>query len=367
VKVVVAMSGGVDSSVAAALLKSEGHDVIGATMQIWPDSQQSQPGGCCSLSAVEDARRVANLIGIPHYVLNLQDEFERLVIREFIAEYGLGHTPNPCVRCNQFVKFDVLLRKAISLGADKIATGHYARVDYDETAGRWLLKRSADRTKDQSYALYTMTQEQLSRTLFPLGDRGKPQTRALAAKLGMSVANKPDSQEICFIPDNKYAGFLAKAAPELVSPGPIVDTSGNELGTHNGIAFYTIGQRKRLGIAVGRPMYVVGIDRAKNAVVVGSNEELFKDTVIAKNMNFIGSESLADCVVVSAKIRYNMQDSPAYACSLDDNAVRLRFDKPQRAVTPGQAMVMYRDEIVVGGGVIADEQEAAAILAGASN
>ena len=363
-KVVVAMSGGVDSSVAAALLKNEGHDVVGVTMQIWPDSAKSSSGGCCSLSAVEDARRVASLIGIPHYVMNLKDEFERLVIREFIQEYGIGHTPNPCVRCNQFVKFDVLLHKAIALGADRIATGHYARVDYDETAARWLLRRAADRAKDQSYALYTMTQEQLSRTLFPLGELSKPQTRALAAQLGMLVANKPDSQEICFIPDNKYAGFLAQAAPELVSPGPMIDTKGNELGTHNGIAFYTIGQRKRLGIAVGKPMYVVGIDRVRNAVVVGSNEELFKDTVIAKNVNYIGNESLAGSVVVSAKIRYNMQDSPAHACSLSDSAVELRFEKPQRAVTPGQAMVMYQDEIVVGGGVIADEEEAAAILAG---
>ncbi|MDO8683453.1 MAG: tRNA 2-thiouridine(34) synthase MnmA [Armatimonadota bacterium] len=353
-RVVVAMSGGVDSSVAAALLRKQGYEVIGVTMRIWPDSAASKSGGCCSLSAVEDARRVANTLGFPHYVLNLQEDFEKLVIDQFIEEYRKGRTPNPCVRCNQFLKFDVLLQKAISLGADAIATGHYARIEFDAESSRWLLKRSSDRAKDQSYALYTMTQEQLSRTLFPLGEYSKIETRSIASELGLTVADKPDSQEICFVPDNKYANFLAAAAPEVAAPGPILDTAGNTLGTHRGIAFYTIGQRKGLGIATGRPIYVVGIDKSNNAVIVGSNSELYRDTLVAKDVNMIAMDSLSSCVVVSAKIRYNMQDSPAEACSLSSGAMRVRFEKPQRAVTPGQSVVLYDGEVVVGGGVISE-------------
>jgi len=350
-RVVIAMSGGVDSSVAAAMLKQQGYDVIGVTLQIWPESAGSRSAGCCSLSAVEDARRVANAIGIPHYVMNLRAEFERFVIDDFVREYREGRTPNPCIRCNQFVKFDVLLERAAGLGASMIATGHYARIELGES-GRWLLKRAADSLKDQSYALYTMTQEQLSRTLFPLGDQTKQETRARAAELGLSVAEKPDSQEICFVPDNKYGGFLAEVAPDLANPGPLLDTAGNVLGAHKGIAFYTIGQRKGLGIAAGRPMYVVEIDKSRNAVVIGSNDELYRDDLVARNVNMIAVDSMPGCVVVSAKIRYNMQDSPAQACPAGAGAIRIRFEKPQRAVTPGQSVVMYQGDVVVGGGVI---------------
>ncbi|MDO8588110.1 MAG: tRNA 2-thiouridine(34) synthase MnmA [Armatimonadota bacterium] len=364
-RVVAAMSGGVDSSVAAAMLKRQGYDVIGVTMQIWPDSAASRSGGCCSLSAVEDARRVANTIGISHYALNLQAEFEKLVIDDFVREYRAGRTPNPCIRCNQFVKFDVLLQRASSLGADRIATGHYARIEFDRESERWLLKRALDMSKDQSYALYTMTQEQLGRTLFPLGGQTKQETRAAAAELGLSVAEKPDSQEICFVPDNKYGGFLAAAAPDLVRPGPVLDTSGNVLGRHKGIAFYTIGQRKGLGIAASHPMYVVEIDKSSNAVVVGANSDLYGDDLVAKDVNLIGADTLSGCVVVSAKIRYNMQDSPAKACSLGGGAIRVRFETPQRAVTPGQSVVLYQDEVVVGGGIIASRNEADEILASA--
>lgn len=353
------MSGGVDSSVAAALLKQQGYDVIGATMQIWPDSGTDRTGGCCSLSAVEDARRVADAVGIPHYVLNLQDEFRKYVIDDFVEEYRSGRTPNPCVRCNQFVKFEILLQRAMSLGADMIATGHYARIEKDQDGGRWLLKRAGDPTKDQSYALYTMTQEQLSKTLFPLGDTSKEQTRAMAAELGLAVADKPDSQEICFVPDNKYANFLSEAAPELASPGPILDTQGKVLGEHRGIAFYTIGQRKGLGIAVGKPMYVVEIDKTRNAVVLGDNSDLYRDELFAKSVNLVATQSLEGCVVVSAKIRYNMQDSPAEACPAGPGAIRVRFEKAQRAVTPGQSVVLYDGDTVFGGGIIVGGEEAA--------
>jgi tRNA-uridine 2-sulfurtransferase len=362
-RVVIAMSGGVDSSVAAAMLVKQGYDVIGVTMRLRPECVEPRAGGCCSLSAVGDAKRVTDALGIEHYVVDLRRDFQKLVIDDFVAEYRVGHTPNPCVRCNQYIKFDVLLRHAIAMGADAIATGHYARVEFDEASGRWLLKRGADRSKDQSYALYTMTQEQLSKTMFPVGNQSKVETRAIASELGLPVADKPDSQEICFVPDNKYGGFLAEEAPETVKPGPILDTQGNTLGSHKGIAFYTIGQRKGLGIATGRPVYVTEIDRAQNAIILGANEELYRDVLIAYNVNLIAADELTGCVVVSGKIRYNMHDSPAEVCPLDPGAIRVQFNKPQRAVTPGQSVVLYEGDNVFGGGVIADSEEAARIVA----
>jgi tRNA-specific 2-thiouridylase len=340
------------------MLVEQGYEVIGATMQIWSKGVESDSGGCCSLSAVEDARRVATKIGIPHYVFPMEDVFARHVIQDFIDEYRRGHTPNPCVRCNQFVKFDELLTRARALGAEYVATGHYARVSYDDDRRRWLLLRGLDRTKDQSYALYTLTQEQLAHTLFPVGEITKKETRQRAADLGLAVAGKPDSQEICFVPDKNYPAFLEQASPELVKPGAIVDTTGKVLGEHRGIAFYTVGQRKRLGISAGKPRYVIGVDRETNTVVVGDNEELFAKRVVAKDMNLISIAELPNSLAVTGKIRYNTKDSAAVVRSMFKSMVEVVFDQPQRAITPGQAVVLYQGEVVVGGGTIVDDREA---------
>lgn len=354
---VVAMSGGVDSSVAAALLKDQGYEVIGITMQIWPTGDATRQEGCCSLSAVEDAKRVAAKIEIPHYVLNFREAFARGVIDNFIEEYRRGHTPNPCIRCNQLVKFDLLLERAKALGARYLATGHYARVRYDEERERWLLLRGIDRSKDQSYALYTMTQDQLAHTLFPLGDLEKEETRRIAVELGLLVAEKPESQEICFVPEYGYREFLKKIAPELARPGTIVDTQGKVLGEHTGIAFYTVGQRKGLGIAAGQPMYVIEIDPAKNVVVVGEESELYFRRFAAKDVNLISVQRIDGPIAGTASIRYNMPDSPGILRPIGEDWVEFVYDEPQRAITPGQAAVFYQAEGVLGGGTIADRKE----------
>lgn len=349
------MSGGVDSSVAAAMLVEEGYDVIGVTMQIWPAASAPEEAfsrACCSLSAVEDARRVAARIGIPHYVMNFKDVFESTVIDNFIEEYRRGRTPNPCVRCNRFVKFDALLERAKGLGAEYVATGHYSRIVYDESRGRWLLKRGLDDSKDQSYALYGMTQEQLAHTLMPLGGMAKDETRRLAADLGLAVASKPDSQEICFVENRDYPGFLKANAPETARPGPIMDTTGSVIGEHNGIAFYTVGQRRRIGIAAREPLYVVRIDPARNAIIVGTNEDLFSSELTASDVNFISIVKPAKPIAVTAKVRYNMKDSPALLVPLEDGRLQVSFEKPQRAIAPGQAVVCYQGDEVVGGGTI---------------
>lgn len=356
-RVVVAMSGGVDSSVAAGLLKEQGYDVIGVTMQIWPKADAPKVGGCCSLSAVEDARRVAAKLGIPHYVMNFREPFARLVIDNFVEEYRRGHTPNPCVRCNQLVKFDLLLERARGLGAEHIATGHYARVCYDDGRRRWLLKRGIDRSKDQSYALYTMTQEQLAHTLFPLGNIEKEETRRIAESLGLVVADKPESQDICFVPEIGYRNFLRAVAPDIVKKGPIMDTKGNVVGEHEGIAFYTVGQRRGLGIAAQKPLYVLKIDPEANAVIVGEEEELYARRFAAKDVNLISMETITRPLAVSASIRYNMPDAPGILRPLDEKWVEFEFDEPRKSVTPGQAAVFYVDEEVIGGGTIADERE----------
>lgn len=354
-KVVIAMSGGVDSSVAAAILVQEGYDVVGVTMQVWPTTSAAEDRfsrTCCSLSAVEDARRVAARLGIPHYVLNFRDVFQEMVIDNFIEEYRRGRTPNPCLRCNRFVKFEALLEKARALGADYVATGHYARIVYDDARRRWLLKKGLDHSKDQSYALYGMTQYQLAHTLMPLGNMAKDETRRMAAELGLSVADKPDSQEICFVEERKYRDFLQKVAPEVVRPGPIVDTAGNILGEHSGIAFYTVGQRRGLGIAAGEPLYVVRIDAAENTVVVGRENELYARGLLASDVNLVAMEELRDTIAVTAKIRYNMQESPALLAPSGEKQVRVTFEHPQRAITPGQAVVCYDGDDVVAGGTI---------------
>jgi tRNA-specific 2-thiouridylase len=353
--VVAAMSGGVDSAVAAALLKRQGYDVIGITLQIWQEhAEQGKHGGCCSLGAVEDARRAANRIGIPHYVLNFRDYFARKVIDCFVNEYARGRTPNPCVECNRSVKFDELLRQAENLGADYLATGHYARIDYNETTGRYELRRARDRVKDQSYVLFPLKQTQLARTLMPLGEvESKAETRRIARELGLPLADKPDSQEICFVPKEGYTKFLAERAPSALHPGRIVDTGGRLRGTHEGIANYTIGQRKRLPASGDGPLYVIALEPATNTVIVGSDEELLEDTFTVRGLNWIAVEKLDTPLAVSARIRYNASAVPARIfAGPEPDTVVCRVEMSQRAITPGQAAVFYDGERVIGGGTI---------------
>lgn len=349
------MSGGVDSSVAAGLLLRQGYDVLGVTMQIWQESAtQTKGAGCCSLGAVEDARRVAAKLGIPHYVLNFREFFAEKVIGNFVEEYKRGRTPNPCVNCNRYVKFDALLGKARALGAEWLATGHYARVGFDEDRRRWTLRRALDHAKDQTYALYHFTQDELAHTLMPLGEvESKAETRAIAEELGLSVAGKPDSQEICFVQGGSYTDFLAKTAPETVRPGEIVDTGGRRRGTHDGIAFYTIGQRRRVNVGSPIPLYVVDIDAARNTVVVGGQEDLLAGGLVADDVHWVGRAGLEESRPVLAKIRYNMEAVPAVVRPGDhDGEIAVDFGQRQRAVTPGQALVLYEGDSVLGGATI---------------
>lgn len=354
--VLVAMSGGVDSSVAAALLQKRGYEVIGVTMQIWQESHPDpRYGGCCSLGAVEDARRVARRLGISHYVLNFRRLFADTVIRDFIHEYRSGRTPNPCVQCNRFVKFDALLKKADELGCDYIATGHYARVRFNPRTGRWNLLRARDKQKDQSYVLYMLTQEQLRRVLFPLGMMpSKEETRRIAAAMGLWTANKPDSQEICFVAHaGGYHQFLREITPDAFQPGEIRDVHGRVLGKHSGIALYTVGQRRRLNIYSPVPLYVLRILPEENAIIVGTEEQLYEREMVVEQVVWSSIPALEKPLKVMAKIRYNAPVAPAwvYPGEAPDSA-RVVFDQPVRAITPGQIAVFYRGETVVGGGVI---------------
>lgn len=354
-KVMIGMSGGVDSSVAAAILLEKGYDVVGVTMQIWPgvaEERQKTEGGCCSLSAVDDARRVADKLGIPYYVMNFKDVFKEKVIDYFTDEYIKGRTPNPCIACNRYVKFEALMQKAVAMGMDYIATGHYARIEYDSILKRYLLKKSVTESKDQTYALYTLTQEQLSRTLMPVGDFTKDRIRIMAKELGLSVATKPDSQEICFVEDNDYGRFICENTDYNAIPGNFTDTKGNVLGRHKGIIHYTIGQRKGLGMAFGKPMYVAAIDKERNTVVLGEGNEVFSDTLLAEDLNFIAFEKLDAPKRVKAKIRYSAQESCANIIPLENGDVKVIFETPQRAITPGQSVVFFDDDTVLGGGVI---------------
>ena len=354
-RVVVAMSGGVDSSVAAALLVEEGYDVIGATMQIWPSwlpASQAE-GGCCSLAAVEDARQVAAALGIPYYVLNLQEPFEDEVIRPFAEAYLRGVTPNPCLVCNTRLKFGSLLAKARALGATRLATGHYARSGFDPGKGRYFLRRGVDPRKDQSYALYGLDQGQLAASLFPLGGLRKGEVRSLARDRGLGVAEKGESQEICFIPDDDYAGFLRTYRHEALAPGPIVDRAGCLLGHHQGLARYTVGQRRGLGIAAPEPLYVLALRPASDEVVVGPEEALYQGELWAEEINWISlATPLPASVEVRAKIRYSAPLAEAVVYPQDERRAKVVFDRPQRAVAPGQAVVFYQGDEVVGGGTI---------------
>lgn len=353
-RVIVGMSGGVDSSVTAALLLQQGYEVIGVTLKVLSEKEEDQKnieGGCCSLGAVDDARHVANKLNIPYYVLNFQTIFKEKVIDYFVQEYIHGRTPNPCIMCNKYIKFEYLLKKAVSLEADFVATGHYAKIDFDKNTKRYIIKKSLDSIKDQTYVLYNFTQHQLEHTLMPLGNYTKTQTREMAKNLGLIVASKPESQEICFIPDNNYAKFIETEMNYISKPGNFVDTKGNVIGKHKGIIYYTIGQRKGLG-GFGKRMFVVDIDVKNNKVVLGEENEIYSNELIASNMNFIPFESLLKPMNVTAKIRYAAKESPALITPLDNGNVRVNFNDPQRAVTPGQAVVFYDGDVLVGGGII---------------
>ena len=356
------MSGGVDSSVAAALLKKKGYDVIGITMQIWPSyakASEGKPyeknfGGCCSATAVDDAKKVAKTLKIPHYVLNFRDEFKKTVIDDFISEYRLGRTPNPCIVCNQKIKFDLLIKKADELGADYVATGHYASIVKNGKA--FELKKGADKKKDQSYFLYSMGSEALPRVLFPVGDTTKTKTRQIAKKLGLSVADKKDSQEICFIEDNNYGRFLSENIPGAICPGPIYTTEGVRVGMHKGIIFYTIGQRKGLGVQFGKPCYVLHIDPASNSIVVGEEKYLLGKELIADNVKWISIPAPKGELSVKARIRYNSEETGAKVVPLPEDECRVIFKSPVKAITPGQSVVFYKNNTVLGGGIIKERK-----------
>lgn len=354
-KVVVGMSGGVDSSVAAWLLKEQGCEVIGVTMQIWQEEEeqaQQENGGCCGLSAVEDARRVAYMLGIPYYVMNFKKEFKEHVMDYFVAEYLKGRTPNPCIACNRYVKWESLLKRSLDIGADYIATGHYARIARLEN-GRLALCRSKTTAKDQTYALYNLTQSQLAHTLMPVGDYTKEEIRAMAKQIGLRTADKPDSQEICFIPDHDYAGFIDRqSGVQAPLEGNFVSRDGRILGRHKGITHYAIGQRKGLGIALGTPVFVTELRPETNEVVLGSNEEVFGTAAYADHLNFMSIPDLEGEMEVTAKIRYSHQGAPCRIRKVERDKVRCDFIEPVRAITPGQAVVFYQGDLVVGGGCI---------------
>jgi tRNA-specific 2-thiouridylase len=352
-RVVVAMSGGVDSSVAAALLVERGYDVVGIMLRLWSetDNGNGPANRCCAPDAQYDAERVAESLGIPFYLVNIASQFKRRVVDYFVAEYAEGRTPNPCVECNRRIRFDLLLRRALALDARCLATGHYARVR--RRGDRYQLQRGMDRHKDQSYVLHVLRQAQLAHICFPLGEYTKAQVREMARERGLPVAERRDSQDLCFVGDGDYRRFLAERAPEAVRPGPIRDSAGRLLGQHHGLPLYTVGQRKGLGISAAERLYVLALDPADNALIVGTAAELGRDVCLARQVNWIAGESPARTFAATAKIRYKAHDAPVTVTVMDNGNAHVKFDQPQRDITPGQAIVFYQDEVVLGGGKIA--------------
>lgn len=348
------MSGGVDSAVAAAILVKQGHEVIGATMCFsLPETvDEKKKPSCCGISGIEDARKTARILGIKHYVFGMGGELEEKVIKNFCAEYLAGRTPNPCVRCNQFLKFNLLFKKAKELSCDYLATGHYVRLVYNGLKRQYLFKKAKDTKKDQSYFLYAIKKEILPHLLFPLGGYTKEETRILARKFNLPVSNKPGSQEICFIPNDDYRGFIIERLGAKITPGPLLHIDGRVLGKHQGIPFYTIGQRKALGGGNKAPLYVVKIDSAQNAIILAGDKHVYAKALIADNLNFLTSFSLEKIIAISVKIRYNQQDVKSRLIPINKESVRVEFSLPQRAVTPGQSVVFYSKSTVLGGGII---------------
>jgi len=349
----VAMSGGVDSSVACAILIEQGYEVIGITMNLFSFPQKGNKlKNYWGNGAVEDAKRIALFLNVPHHVIDLREQFEKIVIQNFCEEYSQGRTPNPCIRCNQYIKFDLLMREAMELGADYLATGHYARVLWNPQSRQYLLKKAKDREKDQSYFLYTLAQEQLAHTLLPIGSLSKADVRKKACEMGLPVARRPESQEICFIPDNDYSSFLHDRIPGSFCPGQILDVNNRILGEHKGIIHFTIGQRKGIGIAAQHPLYILEIRSDKNSIVVGTNEDLYKNKLMASRIHIISESQITEPVSVKAKIRYKHKEAKARIFSEESDLFRVEFEKPQRAITPGQAVVFYDGDVVIGGGTI---------------
>ena len=361
-RVVVAMSGGVDSSVAAALLVEQGYDVVGVMLRLWSEAEtpslvgqvaNSSNNRCCTPGDTALARRVADQLGIPFYLVNVADSFKRLVVDDFIAQYAAGRTPNPCFNCNRHIRFELLLNKALGLGAEKLATGHYARIQHPCHHGeKSQLLRGVDSNKDQSYVLSVLTQDKLSHVMFPLGELTKSQVRQIAAQKGLPVAEKAESQDLCFVAEGDYRGFLMRHAPDSIRPGPIRDTSGRVLGQHRGLPFYTIGQRKGIGVSGPEALYVVALDVADNTLIVGTASELGRSECEALRVNYVSSETPIAPFRATAKIRYKAREAAVTVTPLPDDSARAHFDEPQRDITPGQAIVFYNGEIVIGSGVI---------------
>ena len=359
-RALIAMSGGVDSSAAAALMCSRGYECVGVTMKLYDAEQtdSSRLKACCTLEDAEDARSVAYRLGMQYYVFNFKEDFREQVIGRFVDAYERGETPNPCIDCNRYMKFEKLYQRARVLGYDTIVTGHYARIAYDEASGRWLLKKGRNAAKDQSYVLYAMTQEELAHTQFPLGEfESKDEVRKLAASYGFINAEKHDSQDICFVPDGNYAKFIEQHACKTYPEGDFVDVHGNVLGRHKGIIRYTIGQRKGLGLALKEPMYVMDVDIEKNQVVLGRNEDLFSKRLVADDVNLISIGHIDTPIRVTAKVRYRHTEAPATVNPLPDGKIEVIFNEPQRAITKGQAVVLYDGDIVVGGGTICETEK----------